>query len=396
MTQRKVYMDYNATTPVHPEVKAFLMNALDDYGNASSAHQLGRAGRALIERARGQVASFIGAAPEEIVFTGSGSEANNTVLNVFSCHSASCRTMRAVAQGVVTTAIEHPCILETAKCLEERGTPVSFLKVDRTGRVAPADLEAALAKQPSGLVSVMMANNEIGTVQDIRALADIAHKHGAYVHTDAIQAVGKLPVNVDALGVDFLSISGHKVYAPKGVGALYVRRGTPYCPLIRGGHQERGRRAGTENTPGIAAMGKAFELLVREMDPTVARLKGLKARLRAGIEKAIPDATVNGHPEHALPGTLNVSFEGAEGESILLYLDLEGIAVSTGSACSTGSLEPSHVLMATGLGPERAHGSIRFSMGRMTDEADVDYVLEKLPPIIAKIRSMSTAYRKGR
>jgi cysteine desulfurase len=238
----------------------------------------------------------------------------------------------------------------------------------------------------------MLANNEIGTIQDIRAIADIAHAAGALMHTDAVQAVGKVKVKVDDLGVDFLSFSAHKIYGPKGVGVLYVRGGVPYCPFIHGGHQETGRRAGTENTIGIIGLSKAIEMARCEMNDDAARMLKLKIRLRTGIEAKIPDIRINGHPVNVLPGTLNVSFLGAEGESILLYLDMEGIEVSTGSACASGSLDPSHVLLATGLGAELAHGSIRFGLGRDTTDEDVDYVLEKLPPIISRIRKMSTVY----
>jgi cysteine desulfurase len=239
-----------------------------------------------------------------------------------------------------------------------------------------------------------MANNEIGTIQDIKAAARIAHENGALFHTDAVQAVGKIPVNVRDLDVDFLSLSGHKIYGPKGVAALYVKKGTPYCPLILGGHQESGRRAGTENSLGIIGLGKAVEMRALEMADEEPRLLAMKNALRDGIVQAIPDALVMGHPEHCLPGTLNVSFAGAEGEAILLYLDLAGIAVSTGSACASGSLDPSHVIMATGVPVENAHGSIRISLGRENTMDDVDYMLEHLPPIIGRIREMSTLYRR--
>jgi len=246
-----------------------------------------------------------------------------------------------------------------------------------------------------GLVSVMMANNEIGTLQDIEAITKMVHECGAYMHTDAVQAVGKVPVDVRKLGVDFLTISGHKIYGPKGVGALFVKKGVSYCPLIRGGHQERGRRAGTENTLGILGLGRAVEMRALEMPEEHERMLLLKTRLREGIEAQIDDISINGHPTEALAGTLNISFEGVEGEAVLLYLDLEGIAVSTGSACASGSLDPSHVLLATGVDAERAHGSIRFSMGRETTVQEVDYLLEVLPRTIKRIRNMSTAYIKG-
>jgi cysteine desulfurase len=251
-----------------------------------------------------------------------------------------------------------------------------------------------LLTEKVGLVSVMLANNEIGTIQDIRAIARMAHAQGALVHTDAVQAVGKIPVDVRDLDVDFLTLSAHKIYGPKGVGAVYVKRKSPFCPLIRGGHQERGRRAGTENTLGIVGLGKAIELRELEMEAEAKRLLAMKERLRKGIAETIPDIHFVGHPTDSLPGTLNVSFEGAEGEAIILYLDLEGIAVSTGSACASGSLDPSHVILATGLPAECAHGSIRISLGRENTDEDIDYMLDRLPKVIKRIRDMSSAYTR--
>lgn len=395
MSERRVYMDYNATTPLHPEVKKEMIEAMEIFGNASSFHSFGREARDRIEQVRENVASFIGAKPDEIIFTGSGSEANNTVLNIFTCSSQSCDfNKNPIRKRVVTSRIEHPCILETAKCIQARGVPVSYVRVDNYGKVDMNQLEEILATNEVGLVSIMMANNEIGTIQDIKTITALAHKYGALSHTDAVQAVGKIPVNVVDLDVDFLTISAHKIYGPKGVGVLFVKTGVPFCPFIRGGHQERGRRAGTENTLGIIGLGKAIDVLRNEMEGEIKRLWKLKNRLRSGIEKNIPDVKFNGHFEDSLPGTLNVSFDGAEGEAILLYLDLCGIAVSTGSACASGSLDPSHVLLAIGLEQERAHGSIRFSLGRENTEEDVDYVVEKLTEVIKKLRGMSTAYSR--
>jgi len=391
--ERQVYLDHNATTPLHPEVKKALVEAMETFGNPSSMHAFGRDARDHVEAARAKVAEFLGAFPDEIVFVGSGSEANNAVLSIVACPSSHCSCGRKAGHGVITTAIEHPCVLETAQCLRDRGCKVVFLRVDRYGKIDPADLESAL-NGATGVVSIMMANNEIGTFQDIKHLAAIAHEKRVLFHTDAVQAVGKVPINVRELGVDFLTLSGHKIYGPKGIGALFIKRGTPFCPLIRGGHQERGRRAGTENTLGIIGLGKAVEMRQLEMPEEASRLTALKAALKKGLEDRIPDTLFNGHPTDSLHSTVNVSFAGAEGESILLYLDLEGIAVSTGSACASGSLDPSHVLMATGVPVERAHGSIRMSMGRTTSMEDIDYVLDKLPPIIDKIRDMSTAYTR--
>jgi cysteine desulfurase len=296
---------------------------------------------------------------------------------------------------ILTTAIEHPCVLNAAAHLRDEGFPVVFLGVDSRGRL---DLEALAreldpARSEGGetlLVSVMAANNEIGTIQDIARIAALAKAAGAFMHTDATQAVGKIPVDVEAWGVDYLTLSCHKLYGPKGIGALYARRKAPLEPLIRGGHQERGFRAGTYNNLGILGFGLAAGLAQAELEDYGRRMAALRERLRAGIVEKVPQVRVNGHPSLVLPNTLNVSFPGAEGESILLSLDMEGIEVSTGSACASGSLEPSHVLLATGVGPELAHGSIRFSLGRNTTEAEVDYVLEKLPPIIARLRRMST------
>jgi cysteine desulfurase len=391
MNRRIVYLDHNATTPLHPEVKKAIAESFELFGNPSSMHTHGRDARDKIEAVRADVARFIGAEPAEIIFTGSGTEANNTVLNLCSCSGGSCKSCGSDRNGIITTSIEHPCVLNTSRCLHQKGIPALFLRVDETGKIDMDELRNKISDTTS-IVSVMLANNEIGTIQNIREIARIAHEHGALMHTDAVQAVGKIPVNVDDLGVDFLSFSGHKIYGPKGVGVLFVRGKAPYCPFIHGGHQETGRRAGTENSIGIIGLGRAVEMARVEMDATAQRLLKLKVRLRKGIEDSIPDIRINGHRDDCLPGTLNVSFLGAEGESILLYLDLEGIEVSTGSACASGSLDPSHVLLATGLGAELAHGSIRFSFGRDNTEEDVDYVLENLPPIIKRIRSMSTVY----
>lgn len=393
MAKRQIYMDHNATTPLHPEVKKIMTKTMDVFGNPSSLHGFGRRAKQLVEETREKVASFIGASPDEIIFTGSGSEANNTVLSMFTCSSRRCPYTCENRTEIVTTSIEHPCILETSKCLADRGVHVSYVSADCLGKVNIEELRGTITNR-TGIVSVMMANNEIGTIQDIKTIAEIAHKQGALFHTDAVQAVGKIPVDVRELNVDFLTISGHKIYGPKGIGALYVKKEIPFCPFIRGGHQEKGRRAGTENTLGIIGLGKAIEMRAKEMVEEEKRLSEFKAALKDGIEKRISDVRLNGHPTDCLATTLNVSFEGAEGEAILLYLDLEGIAVSTGSACASGSLDPSHVLLATGMPAERAHGSIRISLGRENTMKDVKYVIDTLPRVIQKIRNMSTAYMK--
>ena len=393
MTENRVYLDHNATTPLHPEVKKAMQDSMNFFGNPSSIHSFGRSARALVEEAREKVASLINARPEEVIFVGSGSEANNTVLSIITCPNRECSMQLSRGRGIVTTSIEHPCVLETTKCLQGRGVNAKFLEVDETGRVSPERLEELISDNIR-IVSIMMANNEIGTLQDIGKLARIARENGVLFHTDAVQAVGKIPVDVKDLDVDFLTLSAHKIYGPKGVGALYVKKGAPFCPIIRGGHQELGRRAGTENTLGIVGLGKAAEMRMREMEEESGRLLKLKQALKKGIAENIPDIRFNGHPEETLHSTLNVSFEGAEGEAILLYLDFEGIAVSTGSACASGSLDPSHVLLATGLNAEQAHGSVRISFGRENTMEDVEYVLEKLPGVISRIRNMSTVYKR--
>jgi cysteine desulfurase len=396
MDKRFVYMDYNATTPLRKEVKAAMVEELDVYANASSMHEAGRRARDRIEKARGKVAALVGAQdPSSIIFTSGGSESNNTVFNTMYDLGRNGEGKAAPRRKVITTAIEHPCVMNAAKRLSDEGFPVVFLGVDGFGRIDLSELERELdpmrsAGGPALLVSVMAANNEIGTVQDMRSIAAMAKAAGALVHSDAVQAAGKIPIDVDAWGVDYLTLSCHKIYGPKGIGALYIRRGARTEPLIRGGHQELGIRAGTYNNQGILGFGLAAELAGRDLESFSRRLLGLRERLRIGIAKKVPDIRFNGHPTEVLPNTLNVSFPGAEGEAILLSLDLEGIEVSTGSACASGSLEPSHVLMATGVGPELAHGSIRFSMGRETTEDDVDYVVEKLEPIIRRLRRMST------
>lgn len=394
MNKRRVYLDHNSTTPLHPEVKKEMIRVMEVFGNPSSMHQFGREARKMVEQARGNIASFIGAKPEEIIFTASASEGNNTVLNTFVCPSDQCNSNHSYEKKIITTTIEHPCVLETSKCLLNNNINVKFIEVDKYGKVKIDQLREELKKGP-GLVSVMTANNEIGTIQDIKTISNIAHEYGSFFHTDAVQAVGKIPIDVNELGIDFLTLSGHKIYGPKGIGALYVRKGVPFCPLIRGGHQEQGRRAGTENTLGIVGLGKAIEMRKKEMEEEYQRLLNFKNKLKEGIESNIPDVKFNGDPTESLPNTLNVSFEGAEGEAIMLYLDLEGIAVSTGSACASGSLDPSHVILATGLSAEYAHGSIRMSMGRDTNESDINYVISVLPQIIKRIRKMSTVYNKG-
>jgi len=384
---RKVYIDYNATTPLSPEVKDAVIKDLEIFGNASSMHASGRLARARVEQARIAVGNLIGAADGAVIFTSGGSEANNTVF----------QTMRRLAETdalsgrneILTTAIEHPCVLNSAQNLKSLGFKVTFLPVDEYGKLLIDELEKALGDKTL-FVSVMAANNETGVVQDIKKITDMVKKAGAFMHTDAVQAVGKIMVNAQDWGVDYLTMSAHKIYGPKGIGALYVKKGAPLLPLIHGGHQEDGLRAGTYNNLGILGFGKAAELAASGIGKYAEILSALRDRLRIGLLENIPNIRINGHPKDTLPNTLNVSFPGAEGESILLSMDMQGIEASTGSACASGSLEPSHVLLATGLGPELAHGSIRFSMGWGITEEDIDYIIETLPPIIARLRAMST------
>jgi len=379
-------MDYNATTPLRPEVKELMVKALDVFANASSMHEAGRRARAEIEKARASVAAIVGAAdPSSVYFTSGGSESNNTVF--MTMYDLGRRN--PARRKIITTSIEHPCVMNSAAWLESEGFPVVYLPVDSFGRV---DMDAYRKElgPDTLLVSVMAANNEIGTIEDVGAIAKLAKAAGALVHADATQAVGKIPVSVEEWGVDYLTLSCHKIYGPKGIGALYVRPRAPIVPLIRGGHQENGVRAGTYNNLGIMGFGKAAELALSDLPEFSARVGSLRARLRDGLVAAIPHVKVNGHPTEVLPNTLNLSFPGAEGESILLSLDLEGIQVSTGSACASGSLEPSHVLLATGVGPGLAHGSIRFSLGKYSTGEEVDRVIRALPPIIERLRRMST------
>lgn len=399
---RKVYIDYNATTPLRAEVKAAMIEDLEIFGNASSMHASGRLARARVEQARRFVAALINAAPETIVFTSGGSEANNAVFQTMS-RLAACSKCgqkgRFVAQcagrdEILTTAIEHPCVLNSALFLEKTDFKVKILPVDEYGKVKIEELRKALSDKTL-FVSVMTANNEIGTVQDIKEITALVKEAGAFMHTDAVQAIGKIPVDVKEWQVDYLTLSAHKIYGPKGVGALYVKKGAPLFPLIHGGHQEDGYRAGTYNNIGILGFGKAAELAAVETDRYAKTLAPLRDKLRCGLEEKIPNIKINGHPTDTLPNTLNVSFSGAEGESILLSMDMQGIEASTGSACASGSLEPSHVLMAIGLGHEHAHGSIRFSLGWENTESDIDYIIETLPPIIARLRAMSTVVGSG-
>ena len=387
---RIVYLDNNATTQMASEVIAIMEENSSLYGNASSMHTLGRSSASGIDWARKEVAALINSDPGEIYFNSGASESNNTVFNIF-------RDLiddGAKKDRILLSTVEHPASIETAKYLIKKGYKIEFIPVDRTGELNIEALEKMMGDDVC-LVSVMTGNNESGVIQPVKRAAEIAHAHGAYFHTDATQAIGKIKVDVREIGADYLSMSGHKFYGPKGIGVLYARKGAPFTPFVHGGHQEKGLRAGTYNNQAIIGLGKAAELARLNLKEEHDRLWEMREALRKGIEERVPNVVVNGtnDPEKCLPGTLNVSFPCAEGESILLYLDLEGIEVSTGSACASGSLEPSYVLLAAGLDVELAHGSIRFSFGRYNTMDDVTYTLEKLPPIIERIRKMST--RKG-
>lgn len=387
---KKVYLDNNATTPIRSEVfeavKPFLTEI---WGNPSSIHWAGRNARGPVDDAREQVARFLNASAGEIIFTSCGSESNNLAIKGATSYYAK------KGKHIITTRVEHPAVLETCKYLEKNGHPVTYLTVDRQGMLDLDEYRRAF-RDDTVLVTVMMANNETGVIFPIREMAGIARERGVLFHTDAVQASGKVALDVKDLGVDMLTISGHKLYAPKGVGALYARKGVRLENLIHGGHQERGRRAGTENVPGIIAIGKAAELAHKELPEIGPRLLKLREKLEHRLKERISDVQVNGHPTQRLPNTLNMSFFFIEGESILLSLDMEGVAVSSGSACTSGSLEPSHVLLAMNIPAEKAHGSVRFSFGKDTTEEEIDYVIEVLPPIIERLRSYSPLYKRSK
>jgi cysteine desulfurase len=383
------YLDNNATTPMAPEVKKAITDSLSVYGNPSSHHAFGVEARKLVESSRQDVAALLGVPADEIVFTSGGSESNNLVIKGTLCHSTSCVFAKKIGKPhVITSVIEHPAVLESCRCLEHDGAEVTYLPVDGKGLVSPDDLEKAI-KPTTKLITIMYANNEIGTIQPIAELGKIARAHDVRFHTDAVQAVGKIPVNPITDNVDFLSLSGHKLNGPKGIGALWFRNKMYVCPLIAGGHQERGQRAGTENTLGIVGLGAAARLAMSDREEEAKRVSRQRDRLQKLLVESISHTQINGSEEHRLPNTLNISFKYIEGESILFYLDFDGIAVSTGSACSSGSLEPSHVLLALGMDHGMAHGSIRFSLGRYTTDEEIDYTAEKVREVVARLRAMS-------
>ncbi|OGW78433.1 MAG: cysteine desulfurase NifS [Omnitrophica bacterium RIFCSPHIGHO2_02_FULL_46_20] len=385
---RKVYLDNNATTRMRGEVlEAMLPYCKDIYGNASSIHQFGRPARKAIDGARADVADLLGAASaEEIIFTSGGTEADNFAIK------GVVHALRSKGNHIITTAIEHQAVLNTCKFLEKEGCKVTYLSVDKHGIINLDELKRAITDKTI-LITIMYANNEIGTIEPIEEISKIAKEKGVYFHTDAIQAVGKLAFKVKDINADLLSMSGHKIYGPKGIGAIYIKKGTKITQQTHGGHHEMNKRAGTENVPGIVGLGKAAKLAKKEI-PEEYKIKDLRDYLYKGITSNIEDVRLNGHPEKRLPNTLNISFTYLEGESIILNLDMEGIAVSTGSACTSGTLEPSHVLTAMGVDAVNTQGSVRFSLGRYNTKEDMDYVIETLPPIIKRLRTMSPLYDK--
>lgn len=388
MMDRFVYADNAATTQIsEPVLNAMLPFLKENYGNASSLYRLGNTSKRAIEKARQQVATAINADPFEIIFTGCGSESDNWLKTIL--HSME----KKGKKHMITSCVEHHALMHSAARLEKEGFDVTYVGVDSEGFVNPQDIKNAI-RPDTGLVSIMFANNEIGTIEPIAEIGAICKEAGVYFHTDAVQAIGHVPVDVKAMNIDMLSLSAHKFHGPKGVGVFYCRRGIPLDSLIDGGDQERGKRAGTENVAGIVGLGEAIELAVASMDETAERLSKMRDRLIDTILKEIPACHCNGSREKRLPGNANISFRGVEGEGLLLRLDMAGIAASSGSACASSSLDPSHVLLAIGLPHETAHGSVRFSFSDMNSEEDIDYILEKLPPIVKTLRDMSPLWEE--
>ena len=378
-----MYLDYNASCPLHPEVAEEVCRAIrEDFGNPSSVHMYGQRAKAALDRARAAVADLLGAAPADVVFTAGGTESDN-----FAIRGAAEALAPAGRRHLVASRIEHEAVLNTMKALGRRGWSVDLVPPTADGVIEPDRLRAAI-RDDTALVSVMHANNETGVIQPIAELAALCHERGALVHTDAVQSAGKVPVDVGVLGVDLLSISAHKFGGPKGVGALWMRPGSRLVPLLTGGRQERTRRAGTENVPGIVGLGAAARIVLDKLESEARRLTEMRDRMEGAIIAAVPGSVVNGGKAPRVPNTSNIAFDGVEAESLLIALDLEGIAVSTGSACSSGTVDPSHVLMAMGLPPERVQGSIRFSLGAGTTGQEIDRLLEVLPQLVARLRTV--------
>ena len=388
---RRVYLDNNATTPVATEVlEAMQRYYVADYGNASSIHWFGQQAKGAIEEAREHVARLINARAGEIAFTSGGTESDNTAL--FGVVDAA----RGETKHVITTTIEHHAVLHTAQALEKRGVRVTQVRVGASGAVDPADIERAI-RPDTVLITVMHANNELGTIQPLEEIGRIARERDIVFHTDAVQSTGKIPVDVEKLGVDLLSLSAHKIHGPKGVGALYIRKGTALRPLLYGGHHERDRRPGTENVPGIVGLGKAAEMAGAHLDDDAERIAALRDRLEQGIIQRVPRVEVVGSGDRSrrLPNTSNLSFDCVEGEAFVISMDLRGVACSTGAACSSGSVEPSHVLTAVGRSRDQARASVRFSLGRFNTAEDIDYALEVLPAVVEQLRAISPKYKSA-
>jgi len=385
---KKIYLDNSATTKVSPEVlDAMLPYFTENYGNPSSLHSMGQEANVAVQAAREQVAKAIGADAGEIIFTSCGTEADNLAI------VGTAFANKKKGDHIITSSVEHPAILRTCEYLEKEGFKVTYLPVDKYGMVSPESVEAAITPQTT-LISVMAVNNEIGTIQPIREIGKIARDHKIYFHTDAVQGVGKIPIDVRADNIDMLSLAGHKIHAPKGVGALYVKKGTRIQALIHGGGQERNMKSGTENVPGIVGLGKACEVAIRDFDRNVAHMTKLRNKLIEGVLK-LDHVRLNGHPTIRSPNNVNVSFEFIEGESIVLFLDMAGIEASTGSACSSKNLKASHVLLACGMRPEEAHGSLRMTNCEFNTGEEIDYVLETLPGVVNRLRAMSPLYKKA-
>ncbi len=386
---KEIYFDYNATTPLDPRVFDAMIPFLKDmYHNPSSLYKNSKVTKSAIESSREKLALLIGASPKEIVFTGGGSEADNHAIK------GTAFSLMERGKHIITSSIEHHAVLNTCKFLEKIGFEVTYLPVDKYGIVDPESVREAI-RNDTILISIMYANNEIGTIEPIKEIAKISHENGILFHTDAVQAAGKIPINVKDLEVDMLSMSAHKFYGPKGVGALYIRKKLRIEPLIHGGMQERGKRAGTENIAGIVGAGKAAEIAINELAVEKEKIKPLRDKLERELQKRIPDILINGHPEKRLFNTLNIAVKYVEGEGILTFLDFEGISVSSGSACASGSLDPSHVLLAIGVPVEHAHGSLRFSLGKYNTEDDVNKLIEVLPGIVEKLRLMSPLWKSN-
>ncbi|MEK7851851.1 MAG: cysteine desulfurase NifS [Deltaproteobacteria bacterium] len=385
---KRIYLDHNATTPVHPAVADELCRSIrETFGNAGTLYSYGKEARMMVHDARELVASLIGAKREEIIFTSGGTESDNMAVRGAAYGNIS------KGKHIITSVFEHHAVLETCKALEKEGFEVSYVPVDEHGVVRLDELQKAI-RPDTVIISIMHANNEVGTIQPIAEIGRIARERKVIFHTDAVQAFGKVKINVDEMDIDLLSASAHKLYGPKGIGALYIRKGIKIKPIMTGGHQERKLRPGTLNAPGIVGFGIAAKMAAIEMEGEGEKIKKLRDRLWDGIQAKIPHILRNGHQTQSLVNTLNVSFEFVEGESLILSLDDQGICVASGSACTSDSLEPSHVLLAMGLSPENAHGSLRFSLGRDNTEEEIDFVIETLPKVVERMRSMSPLYRE--